>query len=95
MKIGTIPVGHADGISRKLGNKKYSVSVNNQPAKIIGNVCMDMIMIDVTNIDCKETDEVIIFNSQEMLEEMATNSETISYEVLTAISQRVKRFLKC
>jgi alanine racemase len=95
MKIGTIPVGHADGISRKLGNKKYSVSVNNQPAKIIGNVCMDMIIIDVTNIDCKETDEVIIFNSQEMLEEMATNSETISYEVLTAISQRVKRFLKC
>jgi len=56
---------------------------------------MDMIMVDITNIDCKETDEVIIFNSQEMINEMAINSETIPYEILTAISQRVKRLLKC
>jgi len=95
MKTATVPVGHADGISRNLGNKNYSILVNNQKAPIIGNVCMDMIMVDITNIDCKETDEVIIFNSQEMINEMAINSETIPYEILTAISQRVKRLLKC
>ncbi len=94
-KTATIPIGHADGISRKLGNKNYSVLVHNQKAPIIGNVCMDMIMVDVTNIDCNEGDEIIIFNTQEMVNEMAKNSETISYEILTAISQRVKRLLKC
>jgi alanine racemase len=95
MKTATVPVGHADGISRKLGNKNYSILINNQKAPIIGNVCMDMIMVDVTNIDCKESDEVTIFNTQEMLQEMANCSDTIPYETLTAISQRVKRLLKC
>ncbi len=95
MKTATIPIGHADGISRRLGNKNYAVLINNQKAAILGNVCMDMIMVDVSNIDCKEGEEVIIFNSQEMITEMANNSETISYEVLTMISQRVKRLLKC
>ena len=95
IKTATIPIGHADGISRKLGNKNYAVIVNNQKANIVGNVCMDMIMIDITNIDCIEGDEVILFNSQEMIQEIADNSETISYEILTAISQRVKRLLKC
>ncbi len=95
MKTATIPIGHADGISRKLGNKNYAVIINNQKANIIGNVCMDMIMIDVTHIHCKEGDEVILFNSQEMINEMAVNSKTISYEILTGISQRVKRLLKC
>jgi len=94
-KTATIPIGHADGISRKLGNKNYSILVNNQKAAIIGNVCMDMIMVDITTINCNEGDEVIIFNSQEMINEMAENSETISYEILTAISQRVKRLIKC
>lgn len=94
-KTATIPIGHADGISRKLGNKNYAILVNNQKANIIGNVCMDMIMIDVTEIDCKEGDEVILFNSQKMVNEMATHSKTISYEILTGISQRVKRLLKC
>jgi alanine racemase len=92
-KTATIPVGHADGISRKLGNKNYAVIVNNQKAPIIGNVCMDMIMIDITDIDCTEGDDVILFNSQEMITEIAAISETISYEILTAISQRVKRVL--
>jgi len=94
MKTATIPVGHADGISRQLGNKKHSVIINNQKSPIIGNVCMDMIMVDVSDIECKEGDEVIVFNSQEMILEMAANSETISYEIITAISQRVKRVLK-
>jgi len=95
MKTATIPIGHADGISRKLGNKNFAVIVNNKEANIIGNVCMDMIMIDVTDIHCEEGDEVILFNSQKMINEMAENSETISYEILTGISQRIKRLLKC
>ena len=94
MRTATVPIGHADGISRKLGNTNHTVMVNGKKAPIIGNVCMDMIMIDVTNIDCNETDEVIIFNSQEMLLEMATKAETISYEILTGFSNRIKRLLK-
>ena len=93
-KTATIPIGHADGLSRRLGNKKGYVLINNQKAKIIGNVCMDMIMVNVTKIDCKEGDEVIIFNNQEMIQNIANVSETIVYETLTAISQRVKKMLK-
>jgi alanine racemase len=92
-KTATIPIGHADGISRKLGNKKGYVLINNEKAKIIGNVCMDMIMVDITNINCKEGDEVIIFNSQEMIQKFTDIAETIPYEILTAISQRVKKML--
>jgi alanine racemase len=95
MKSATIPIGHADGISRSLGNSNFSVLINNQKAPIIGNVCMDMIMIDITEIDCNEGDEVIIFNSQKTVEEIAIKSNTISYEILTSISQRIKRLLKC
>ena len=93
-KSATIPIGHADGISRRLGNKNGFVIVNGQPAPIIGNVCMDMIMVDVTNIDCEEEDEVIIFNHQQHIEFMAHKCETIPYEILTALSQRIKRLVK-
>jgi alanine racemase len=93
-KSATIPIGHADGISRRLGNRKGHVLINNKKAYIIGNVCMDMIMVDVTEIDCEEGDKVIIFNSQEMIQNIATITETIVYEALTAISQRVKKMLK-
>ncbi|CAL2104018.1 Alanine racemase [Tenacibaculum sp. 190130A14a] len=93
-RSATIPIGHADGISRRLGNKEGFVIVNNQPAPIIGNVCMDMIMVDVTKIDCKEGDEVIIFNHQQHIEYIAHKCETIPYETITAISQRVKRLVK-
>ncbi|AUC16351.1 alanine racemase [Tenacibaculum sp. SZ-18] len=93
-RSATVPVGHADGISRRLGNKNGFVIINNQPAPIIGNVCMDMIMVDVTKIDCEEGDEVIIFNHQQHVEYMAHKCETIPYEILTAISQRVKRLVK-
>ena len=93
-KTATIPIGHADGLSRKLGNKNGYVIINNLKAKIIGNVCMDMIMVDVTKIDCNEGDEVIIFNTQEMIHHIADKTETIVYETLTAISQRVKKLLK-
>jgi alanine racemase len=93
-KTATIPVGHADGLSRKLGNKKGFVLINNQKAAIIGNVCMDMIMVNISKIDCKEGDEVILFNSQKMIQNIADISETIVYETLTAISSRVNKMLK-
>lgn len=93
-KSATIPIGHADGISRRLGNKNGFVIINNKPAPIIGNVCMDMLMVDVTNIDCKEGDEVVIFNHQQHIQYMAHKCETIPYEILTAISQRIKRLVK-
>lgn len=94
IKTATIPIGHADGISRQLSNGKGYVYINNQKAAIVGNVCMDMIMVDVTNIKCEEGDEVLIFKNQEHINQLAKNSNTISYELLTAISQRVKRVLK-
>ncbi|TYP99613.1 alanine racemase [Tenacibaculum adriaticum] len=93
-KSATIPIGHADGISRKLGNKNGFLIINNQPAPIIGNVCMDMIMVDVTNIDCKVGTEVIVFNHQQQIEYMAHKCETIPYEILTGLSRRIKRFVK-
>jgi len=93
-KTATIPIGHADGLSRKLGNKKGVVLINNQKATIIGNVCMDMIMVDITKIECKEGDKVIIFNNQEMIQNISDTSETITYETLTQISHRVHKVLK-
>lgn len=87
----TLPLGHADGIGRQYGNGNNWVSINGQRAVIIGNVCMDMIMVDITNVDCKEGDEVIVFGGNPTAEEFASTSNTISYELLTGISQRVKR----
>lgn len=89
----TIPIGHADGIPRTWGKGIGFVAINGKRAAILGNVCMDMIMVDVTEIICKEGDSVIIFNNQNTLEELATRTGTISYEVLTAISRRVPRLV--
>ena len=90
----TLPLGHADGIGRHFGGGKTYVKVGGKMAPIIGNVCMDMIMIDVTDIDCKEGDEVIVFGTEHSAEEFAKSAKTISYELLTAISSRVKRIIK-
>ena len=90
----TLPLGHADGIGRQYGNGKTFVTVNGEKAPIIGNVCMDMIMVDVTGIDCTEGDEVVVFGVENSAEEFASSAQTISYEILTAISQRVKRVIK-
>ncbi|WP_430428813.1 alanine racemase [Maribacter litoralis] len=87
----TLPLGHADGIGREYGHGKTYVSVHGQLAPIIGNVCMDMIMIDVTNIACEEGDEVIIFGKSLPASEFAETAQTISYELLTGLSQRIKR----
>jgi len=93
LRTATIPLGHADGISRAFGNGKGWVTINNQKAYIIGNVCMDMLMVNVTNIDCKEGEEVIVFGNQETAEDLSESINSISYELLTAISQRVKRVI--
>ncbi len=90
-KIATIPIGHADGITRQLGNGKGFVYINQKKAVIIGNVCMDMIMVNITEISCKEGDEVIIFDTTHTIENLASSINTISYETLASISQRVKR----
>jgi len=87
----TLPLGHADGIGRQYGNGKARVTVHGKKAPIIGNVCMDMIMVDVTNIVCKEGDEVIVFGGGYTADTFARDAATISYELLTGISQRVKR----
>lgn len=94
VKTATIPIGHADGISRQFGNGVGYVYINNQKAPIVGNVCMDMIMVNVTNINCQEGDEVLIFKDQMHIEDLAKRANTIPYELLTAISQRVKRVVK-
>lgn len=94
IKSATIPIGHADGIHRNLGNKAGYVTINNQKAYFLGNVCMDMIMVDVTHIPCEEGDEVFIFSSQENVEDLAARSNTISYEMITGISQRIPRIVK-
>ncbi|WP_179344551.1 alanine racemase [Winogradskyella ursingii] len=92
-KTATIPIGHADGISRIYGNEKGFVFVNDKKAPIIGNVCMDMIMVNITDIDCKEGDEVIVFDSNKKAANLAESAQTISYEIITSISQRVKRLI--
>ncbi|WP_296311453.1 alanine racemase [Winogradskyella sp. UBA3174] len=94
-KTATIPIGHADGISRIYGNRKGFVIINGKRASIIGNVCMDMIMVNITGISCEEGDEVIVFDSNHKASQLAESANTISYEILTSISQRVSRiFLK-
>ncbi|WP_036386207.1 alanine racemase [Muricauda sp. MAR_2010_75] len=90
-KTATLPLGHADGIGRQYGNGKASVLIHGKKAPIIGNVCMDMIMVDVTGIDCEEGNEAIVFGPNKSAEDFAAGAQTISYEILTAISQRVKR----
>lgn len=91
VKTATIPIGHADGYVRAFGDGKGYVYINNQKAPIIGNVCMDMIMVNVTDINCSEGDTVTIFKDQEHLNDLAQRINTIPYELLTIISQRVHR----
>lgn len=89
----TLPVGHADGIGRHYGKETGWVLVHGKKAPIIGNVCMDMMMIDITGIACNEGDEVVIFGKHLSAEKQAHRAGTISYELITGISQRVKRHI--
>ena len=90
-RIATVPVGYADGIPRLVGNQAGFVGIRKTLFPIVGNVCMDMMMINVGDFSVKEGEEVIIFNSNPSLEDFAKYCKTIPYEVLTSISRRVKR----
>jgi Alr-MurF fusion protein len=90
-RTATVRIGYADGYSRILSNGKGKMLVNGNPAPVIGNVCMDMTMLDITGIDAHEGDEVIVFGEEPTVTNVAEWAETISYEILTNISQRVKR----
>ena len=89
--IATIPIGYADGFHRSLGNGAGSVYINGSYCKTIGNICMDMCMIDISGINCKEGDEVIVFETGEQVNALAEAMSSIAYEVLSNISSRVKR----
>lgn len=89
----TIPLGHADGIGRIYGKGKGFITVHGMRAPIIGNVCMDMLMIDVTGIPCEEGDEVVVFGEDPTAAEFAATAGTISYELITALASRIKRVL--
>lgn len=90
-RIAIITIGYADGLHRRLGYGKGSVLINGHEAPIIGSVCMDMCFIDVTDIDCHEGDRVVIFGDSDLLQRNAKAAGTIPYELLTAVSPRVKR----
>ncbi len=90
-RIAAIPIGYADGLNRHLGNRNGYCLVNGKPAPYIGNICMDVCMIDVTDIDCKEGDAVEIFGDNLPVTVLSDKLGTIPYEVLTSVSTRVKR----
>lgn len=92
-RTATLPLGHADGIGRIYGHGKGWVTIHGKKAPILGIVCMDMIMVDVTEIPCEEGDEVIVFGETHTAEDLASSAKTISYELITSISQRVKRVI--
>ena len=89
--IAAIPIGYADGLNRHLGNRRGYCLVNGQRAEYVGNICMDVAMVDVTGIDCHEGDSVEIFGDHLPVTELSDRLDTIPYEVLTGISNRVKR----
>jgi alanine racemase len=90
-KIATVRIGYADGYLRAFGNGVGKMLIGGKLAPTVGNISMDMCTLDVTNIDVREGDEVIVFNDQLKIEELARKIGTIPYEILTNVSQRVKR----
>lgn len=91
MKIGIIPLGYADGINRKLGDGNGKVLINNSVGKIVGKISMDSFMVDLSCIDAKEGDEVVVFGKANSVAEIAKNLDTISYELLATLNRRIKR----
>ena len=91
MHIATIPIGYADGYLRAFSNGNGSMLVRNQLAPVFGNVCMDMTMVDVTSIKCEIGDEVTVFGQKPTIKDLADQIDTIPYEIMTNIGQRVKR----
>ncbi|MDE7129644.1 MAG: alanine racemase, partial [Alistipes sp.] len=93
----TIPVGYADGLDRHLGCGRWSMLVAGRPAPVVGRICMDSCMIDITDIDgVEEGDEVVVFSAERgnTLEDMARVLDTISYEIMASVSTRVKRIYR-
>ncbi|WP_321424563.1 bifunctional UDP-N-acetylmuramoyl-tripeptide:D-alanyl-D-alanine ligase/alanine racemase [uncultured Bacteroides sp.] len=90
-RIAAIPIGYADGLNRHLGNGNAYCMVNGKKAPYVGNICMDVCMIDVTDIDCKEGDKAVIFGDELPITVLSDILETIPYEILTSVSSRVKR----
>ncbi|MFH1118801.1 MAG: bifunctional UDP-N-acetylmuramoyl-tripeptide:D-alanyl-D-alanine ligase/alanine racemase [Bacteroidota bacterium] len=89
--IATIPIGYADGLSRRLGNGRGKMLVNGHLVPVAGNICMDMTMLDITGVEAAEGDEVIVFGEKLPINDLARAMNTIPYEILTGISRRVKR----
>ncbi|MEG1586224.1 MAG: bifunctional UDP-N-acetylmuramoyl-tripeptide:D-alanyl-D-alanine ligase/alanine racemase [Bacteroidales bacterium] len=90
-RIAMVPIGYADGLDRRLGNGKGYVIINGQKCPFIGNICMDVCMVDVTNTHCEEGDPVIIFGEELPVTTISDLLETIPYEIITSVSTRVKR----
>jgi len=93
MQIAVLPIGYADGFRRSLSNGKGKVFINGKACPVVGRVCMDVTMVDVTGITVQEGDEAIVFNSDHSILNYANDCDTIAYEVLTGIPQRVKRII--
>ncbi|WP_410222383.1 bifunctional UDP-N-acetylmuramoyl-tripeptide:D-alanyl-D-alanine ligase/alanine racemase [Pedobacter sp.] len=90
-KIATVKIGYADGYNRNFGNGRGKMLVNGRLAPTVGSICMDMCMLDISGIEAKVGDEVIVFNHEHTIADLANAIETIPYEILTNVSQRVKR----
>lgn len=90
-RIAIIPIGYADGLNRRLGYECGRMVINDKEVPIVGSICMDMCFVDITDVECQEGDEVIIFGNERLLKQMAADANTIPYEILTSVSPRVKR----
>ena len=91
MRIGIVPIGYADGLSRLLGNGNGKFYVNGQQVPVVGDICMDMCMLDLTDVEAVEGDTVVIFDAEHDIANIAKACQTIPYEIMTRVSQRVKR----
>ena len=91
MRIGIVPIGYADGLSRLLGNGNGKFYVNGWQVPVVGDICMDMCMLDLTHIEAHEGDTVVVFDAEHDINEIAKACQTIPYEIMTRVSQRVKR----
>jgi alanine racemase len=89
--IAILPAGYADGLNRKLGNRIGNLFIKGSRVPIIGNVCMDMCMADITGLNAETGDEAEIFGEKISINEIAAKCQTIPYEILTSIPRRVKR----
>ena len=93
MKIAVLPIGYADGFRRSLSNGKGKVFIHGKACPVVGRVCMDVCMVDVTHLGAQEGDDAVIFNEDHSIIDFANDCDTIAYEVLTGIPQRVKRII--